>query len=277
MEEQIGAAQKLINTLIEFSVNYSFQILGAIIILVVGVLLSKWAGKLTLTICTKRKLDVTLSNFLASVTRIIIVAFSVIIALGKFGITIAPFVAAIGAAAFGATYAIQGPLSNYGAGLSIILGRPFIVGDTITVVGVSGVVKEVKLASTILVTEDGVAITIPNKHIVGEILHNSKENCAADGLIGISYDSDPDRAIETIKNTLRQFGDIRKTPPPQVGIQAFADSSININYRYWMPTVKFLQISHAVNLAVYKALQAANVKIPFPQREVRITSQTSNV
>ena len=277
MAEQIDAAQKLVNTLIEFSVNYSFQVLGAIIILVVGVILGKWIGNFVQALCTKRNFDITLSKFLGSITRLTVVAFAVVIALGKFGITIAPFVAAIGAAVFGATYAIQGPLSNYGAGLSIILGHPFVVGDTITVVGVSGVVQEVTLSSTILRTEDGVAVTIPNKHIVGEVLHNSKGTSIVEAVIGISYDSDPDRAIETIKKTLGQFEEIRKDPSPQVGIQTFADSSVNISFRYWVPTLKYFQTLYAVNLAVYKALQTADIKIPFPQRDVRIVSQPSNV
>jgi small conductance mechanosensitive channel len=96
--------------------------------------------------------------------------------MGKFGISIAPFIAALGALAFGASFALQGPLSNYGAGLMIIIARPFVVGDTITVKNVSGIVEEVTLATTILTTEDGEKITIPNKHIVGEILNNSFAN-----------------------------------------------------------------------------------------------------
>lgn len=277
MEEQITAAQKLINTLIEISVNYGFQVLGAVIVLIAGSLIGKWVGSIVFSLATARKLDITLSKFLATTVKITVIGFAVIIALGKFGITIAPFVAAIGAAAFGATYAIQGPLSNYGAGLSIILGRPFVVGDTISVVGVSGVVHEVKLASTTLLTGDGVKITIPNKHIVGEILQNSKANRVSEGVIGISYDSNPEKAIDTIKHVLRQFSDIVVNPEPQIGIQAFADSSVNISYRYWVPTEKHTQTVGMVNLEIFKAFQAANIEIPFPQREVRIVSQPSNL
>ncbi|MBI4372961.1 MAG: mechanosensitive ion channel [Candidatus Omnitrophica bacterium] len=276
MEEQVTTAQKLINTLIEFFVNYSFQVVGAVIILLIGVLLGKWVHRFTLAVCSKRKLDITLSKFIAGNARVLVLAFAVLVALGKFGITIAPFVAVLGAAVFGATYAIQGPLSNYGAGLSIILGRPFVVGDTITVVGVSGVVEEVKLACTILTNEDGVKITIPNKHIVGEILHNSKANQIVEGVVGISYDSSPEKAIQIVRQTLGQFGEVAQTPSAQIGIKEFADSSINISFRYWVPTVKYFHTSYAVNLALFKALEAAGINIPFPQRDVHIISQTSN-
>ncbi|MBE9545463.1 MAG: mechanosensitive ion channel family protein, partial [Proteobacteria bacterium] len=169
--------------------------------------------------------------------------------------------------------AIQGPLSNYGAGLTIILTRPFVVGNTITVAGVSGVVEEVKLACTILTNEDGVKITIPNKHIVGEVLHNSRENKIVESVIGISYDSDPEKAVEQVRQILEKFEEVQQTPRPQVGIQEFADSSINIGYRYWVPTAKYFQVSYEVNSAVYKALQEAGINIPFPQRDVHIISQ----
>lgn len=166
--------------------------------------------------------------------------------------------------------AIQGPR---GAGLSIILGRPFVVGDTITVIGVSGVVEEVKLGTTLIVTEDGVKITIPNKHIVGEILYNSKANRVVEAVVGISYGCNPEQAIEVIRRVLTGFREVVTQPPPQIGIQSFGDSSLNIAYRYWIPTTKYFQTSYAVNLAVYKALQAAGIEIPFPQREIRILSQ----
>ncbi len=277
MQEQISAVQKLINTAIEFCVNYSFQVLGAVIVLGVGFLIAGWTSKVIMQLLEKKKMDVTLSKFLAGTVRIIIIGFTLLVALGKFGITIAPFVAALGALAFGASFAIQGPLSNYGAGLSIILSRPFVVGDTITVAGVSGVVKDVKLACTILTNEDGIFITIPSKDIVGQILHNSKKFKVVEGLIGISYDSNPEAAVKVITSVLQKFPDVTQDPKFQVGIQQFADSAINVAYRYWVPTIKFFQLSHEVNAAVYQALQQANIKIPFPQRELRILSGSSEL
>jgi small conductance mechanosensitive channel len=272
MEAQISAFQKLVNTVIEFLVNYSFQVLGAVIVLTVGFLIARWVSGLVLKIAAARKLDISLSRFLAGIVKVLILAFAVIIALGKFGITIAPFIAALGAAAFGATYAIQGPLSNYGAGIAIILGRPFVVGNTITVGDVSGVVDEVSLSTTILSTEDGVRINIPNKDIVGQILYNSGNFQMAEGVVGISYGSEPETAIRVIRESLAKFDAIAKVPAPQVGIRDFGDSSVNLAYRYWVPTKQRVHISHAVNLEVFKALGKAEIQIPFPQRDVRIVS-----
>jgi small conductance mechanosensitive channel len=276
MTEQLSTLQKLIDQAVAFIVAYSFQVVGALIVLTIGVVFANSMSGLFLNFLKKKNVDITLSKFLAGTLRILILGFAVLIALGKFGITIAPFIAFLSAAAFGASFAIKGPLSNYGAGLSIILSRPFAVGDTVTIKDVSGVVDDIKLANTRLINEDGVAITIPNNQVVGEILYNSKNNKVVEAVIGVSYDSDPEKATVLIRRELEKFTDVVKVPPPQVGIQEFGDFSINIGFRYWVPTTRYFQVSYAVNLAVFRAIQAAKISIPFPQREVRIISQSSN-
>ncbi len=277
MQEEIKTVQKMINIVIDFFVNYSFQVVGAIIVLVIGVLVARAVSSFLLKFFEKKEFDVTLSKFIAATVKGIILGFAFIVAIGKFGITIAPFIAALAAMAFGASFAIQGPLANYGAGLVIILTRPFVVGNTIKVSNVSGIVDEVKLGATILTDEDGVKITIPNKHIVGEIIHNSKERKIVEEMVGISYDSDPEKAIQIIKETLETFEDISKEPPPQIGIQEFGDSSINIGLRYWIPTDKYFKILYQVNLSIYKHLKENNIEIPFPQRDVHIVSGSQDV
>ena len=277
MQEEIQTVQKLINIIIDFIVNYSFQVVGAILVLVIGVLVARAVSSFFLKLFEKKEVDVTLSKFIAAMVKGIILGFAFIVAIGKFGITIAPLIAALAAMAFGASFAIQGPLANYGAGLVIILTRPFVVGNTIKVSDVSGIVDEVKLGATILTDEDGVKITIPNKHIVGEIIHNSEEKKIVEEMVGISYDSDPEKAIEIIKEALEAFQEISKEPPPQIGIQEFGDSSINIGLRYWIPTDKYFKILYQVNLSVYKHLKAKSIEIPFPQRDVHIVSRSQDV
>ena len=274
MQDEITAIQKVINTIIDFFVNYSFQVVGAILVLIVGLIVARSLASFLMKLFERKGFDITLTKFAVAAVKGIIIGFAIIVALGKFGITIAPFIAALAAMAFGASFAIQGPLSNYGAGLAIILTRPFVVGSTIKVGEVSGIVEEVKLGATILTDEDGVKITIPNKHIVGEILHNSEECKIVEELIGISYNSNPEEAIRKIKNTLDEFQEISKDPTPRVGIQEFGDSSINIGLRYWIPTRKYFETLYSVNLAVYKQLKQANIQIPFPQRDIHVVSRS---
>lgn len=276
MQEQLTTVQKLINTLIEYGVKYGFQALGAIIVLIVGNIVSNWIASMALAAMTKKNMDITLAKFLATVTKITAMSFAIIIALGNFGITIAPFVAAISAMAFGTSFAIQGPLSNYGAGLSIILSRPFVVGDTITVTGISGVVKEVKLACTILTGSAGQIITIPNKDIVGKVIENSSKHKLVVGQIGISYDSKPEDAVRIIYSVLASNADIVRDKT-YAGIQSFGDFAIVINYSYFVPTAKAGVVIHTVNLAIFNSLKSGGIAIPFPQHDVRILANSFDI
>jgi small conductance mechanosensitive channel len=271
MEIELDTIQQIYNVVFEFLINYSFQILGAIIILIVGAKLAGWLGRLVTNLCEKKNVDITLARFLGNVVKILTLTFVIIIAIGKFGISIAPFIAALGAIAFGTSFAISGPVSNYGAGLVIILSRPFVIGDTITINNVSGIVEEIHLATTILTTEDDEKITIPNKHIIGEILLNSFNNRIVESSVGISYQDDPEKAIAVIREALSRIDDICSEPPPQIGIEAFGESSIDLGMRYWVPTKKYFQTLYRGNLAVHKALMQAQITIPFPQRDVNLT------
>jgi len=270
VEQDIQQIQNIVNILNEFAVNYGFQVFGAIVILFIGWQVSRWVARAVLKICERAGLDITLAKFFAGIAKTLIIVFVAIVALGKFGITITPLVAALGAVAFGSTLALQGPLSNYGSGLTIILTRPFIVGDTIRIQNVIGIVEEIKLAYTWLITEDGERITIPNNRIIGEILHNTYENLIVEASISISYESNTEEAVALILKVLGEFSDVSKDPTPQVGIERFADSAIVIGVRYWVPTKQYNQIKYRVNQKIYSALKNANIIIPFPRQDIHI-------
>ena len=145
MKEELELVQKIYTVVVEFLVNYSFQLVGAIIILVAGIIIARWVSRMLLRVLERRDVDVTLRQFISSTLRLFIIAMFVMIAVGKLGISITPLIAALGGLAVGASFAIQGPVSNYGAGFVIILTRMFKVGDTISVQGCSGVVLSIKL------------------------------------------------------------------------------------------------------------------------------------
>ncbi len=276
MPENIASVEKYMDLIIEYAVTYGFQVVYAIIILIIGLIVARWLSNMVMRVCEARKLDITLSRFLGNIVRLALLAFVMIIVLGKFGIAMTPFIAAISAVAFGSSLALAGLLSNYGAGLTIIITRPFVVGNTIKVQSVSGVVEEVGLASTRLSTEDGEQITIPNKHIVGEILINSFENKVVETRIGISYNDDAQKAIDTIQNALQKIPEIVTEPAPQIGIEEFADSSVNIGMRYWVPTKHYFQTLYQANLAVYTAIEQAGITIPFPQRDIHMSTAVAD-
>jgi small conductance mechanosensitive channel len=270
VQEELDTAKRVYDLVVDFFVNYSFQVLGALLVLALGFILSGYLARVVLRLLERKQVDVTLRKFIASVTRLLLLGCFLIIALGKFGISVAPFVAAIGALTLGAGLALQPIVSNYGAGFSIILTRPFVVGNTLTVQGVSGVVEEVKLAATILVTEDGERITIPNKHIVGEIQVNSFEHRIVETVVGIDYASDPQQAVSVLRDALERLDCVGSNPGPQVGIDGFGDSSIDIGLRFWVPTERYHEARYQANAAIWRALQDAGISIPFPRRDLRM-------
>lgn len=273
MDKELQTLQKFYNIVIEFLTNYSFQLLGALIIVIIGWFAAKYAYTLLMRLFESHHFDSTLSKFIANVVKILIFAAMIVIALGKIGISIAPFVAAIGAVSLTAGLALQGSVSNYAAGVLLIISRPFKVGDTLSVAGVYGVVEEIKLSYTVLRNEDEELITVPNKQMIGDVLVNSFDVRVVESSIGVSYEQDPAKAISLIKEVLSGFKDVSKEHKPVVGIAKFGDSSIEIGLRYWVPTKSFFKTQYEVNLALYKALHENHVTIPYPQREVRILGE----
>jgi len=273
LRQEIDQVSYVYNIIVDFFANYTFQLIGAFIIFALGYMLAGKISRMVLNLCTRHKLDITLSQFLASTTKMLIVIMITVISLSKLGISVTPFIAAIGAVSLGAGLALQGLLANYAAGFNIIIIRPFVVGDTITVQGVTGIVKEVLLAYTIISDQDNVCITIPNKHIVGEILHNSKHDSLLELTVGIAYKEDPLKVIHLLENVIKNIGIVGESREAQIGISEFADSAINISIRLWTPTANFYDAKFKAYKAIYLTLKENNIEIPFPQRDVHMIAQ----
>lgn len=268
IKKEIESMQNLYNIVTEFLVTYSFQIIGAVIITVLGVFVAKKVSSFIENFLEKKQIDVTLTKFIAASVKIIIIGGTAVIALGKVGIAVTPFVAAIGAVSLGAGLALQGLLSNFGAGISIIATRPFIVGNTITIQGYTGLVKQIKLGYTILETEDKEEITIPNKHIVGEILKNSFEYTIVETIIGIDYNSDHKKAIKIIDDILNSYDELSCRSKAQVGIKGFGDFAVNIELRYWALTKQYNEIQYKINMDIFDAFKTNDINIPFPTHNI---------
>ena len=275
MDKELEEVNKFYNIVVEFIANYSFQILGALIIIIIGVFASRYVQKFVLKVLVNNKVDETLSGFIANFVRFLVIAMVGILALGKLGISIAPFIAALGAISLTAGLALQGSVSNFAAGVVLVLTKPFKIGDTITVNDVYGEVENIKLSYTSLRNEDGEQITIPNKYMIGDVLVNSFSYRVVEGSVGVAYDSDVQKAITTIKDVVLNQEDVNSETEPIVGVEKFNDSSVDIAYRYWVPTKSFFKTQYDVNIKVLKALNSAEITIPFPQREIRVLGEDS--
>jgi small conductance mechanosensitive channel len=261
MQQELATLQQVYQLVVNFLVTYSFQIAGAVIIFIGGLIVANWLARLVLRLQEARQVDVTLRQFIASAVRLAVIGLFIIIALGKLGISMTPLIAALGGLAVGASFAIQGPVSNYGAGLVIILTRMFKVGDTIAVQGCSGVVTQIDLAATRLVAEDGEDIVIPNKHIVGEIHRNSYSNRLVEGRVGIEATADAELAVAAVTKQIDARTGNLDVPAPLIGIEAFADGAIVIGYRYWVPSTRYFELLYAVNNDIHRVLRAAGMRL----------------
>ena len=270
IEEELEQLDQLVIKFVEWLAAKGASLLVAVIIVFLGFWLAKNLSKLIFKLCKKRDIDITLTRFFASFSKVVIIVFAVIMALSKLEIEITPFIALLGASAFGLSLAVQGPVSNYGAGVILIITRPFKVGDTLTINDMTGIVDFVNLGNTQLINEDEERITIPNRNVLGEVFVNSNKYKIVEGVVGIDYGADPEAAIRCIADSIQKVEGIATERSPEVGIDEFADSSINIGYRVWVLTKQYHRTRYALNMAAFRALETANITIPFPQRDVHL-------
>jgi len=264
------------NTVVNFFITYGFQIVGAVIILVVGALIARWLGNLTDKWLTKQHLEPPIRLLMVRVVRLIVFGLAGVLALDKFGVQIAPLIAGIGVAGVGIGLAAQGVLGNIIAGLTIIFTKPFRVGEYIEMVGVNGQVTNIELFSTTLLHSDKSRVVIPNRKIVGEIMHNCGVIRQLNLSVGIAYNSNVELALATIHEILSTNPRVLKDPKPVVGIEALANFAITIGISPWVAVPDYGPAQLEIYEAILAQFRARKIEIPYPQHEVRLLGQTSN-
>ena len=261
---------RLMETAISFLVQYGFQIVGAVAILGAGVALALWVGQWVGRWLTSRHFEPPVRMLATRVVRLAIFAMAAVMALGKFGVEIAPLIAGIGVAGVGIGLAMQGVLGNLVAGLTIIFTKPYRVGEYIELLGVSGEVISIELFSTVLVHIDRSRVTIPNHKIVGEILHNYGRVRQLKLDVDVAYSADLGQALALVDGILKANPRVLRDPAAVVGINALESSSINISVQPWVNVPDY----EAAQLEIYKAVldvfRQHRIEIPFPQQEVRL-------
>jgi small conductance mechanosensitive channel len=258
--------------IVEYAIRYGFQTLGAIIVMAVGVLVARWAGKLTLQWLQRQDMEPPVRMLLTKVVQIIIVAFALLAALGQLGVQIAPLLAGIGVAGLGVGLALQGVLSNVVAGLSIIFTKPYKVGEHISILGVHGDVLTISIFSTMLLHPDQSRIVIPNRKIVGEILHNFGTIRQLDLQVGVAYATNLNEALALVREILAHHPSVLKDPSPFAGVSQMGDSTVKIAIKPWTSVANYGTAQVELNQAIIERFRTAHIEMPFPQREVRLLS-----
>jgi small conductance mechanosensitive channel len=253
-----------------FLLLYGFQILGAIIILIAGALAAGWIGRITKRWLEDHDLEPPIRKLIVRAVKLLVFALTVVLALDKFGVPIAPIIAGIGVAGVGLGLAMQGMLGNLVAGLTIIFTKPYRVGEYIELLGVYGQVTDIELLSTTLVHPDRSVVTIPNRKIIGEILHNYGTVRQLGLNVGVAYGADLSRALSTVDEILRENPRVLKDPKPVVGISKLGDSSINISVQPWVTVDDYGPAQLEIYQTIVEQFRAKKIDIPFPQSEVRL-------
>jgi len=257
-------------TLMELAVRYGLQILAAIVILIIGLRVAKWSGNVLDAWLTKKALDVSLRGLVVRIFRILIIAATVVVAAEKIGVPVTSLIAGVGVAGVGAGFALQGVLGNVFAGLSILFTRPFKVGEYIEILGVNGQVTEITVFTTTLLHTDMSSVVIPNRKIVGEILHNYGNKRQMELRVGISYASDLEKALSVVRETVGADARVLKDPAVLIGIKELGDSAIILSVRPWVSVPDYENTRVDLYRALVEACRAAHLDMPFPQREVRL-------
>jgi len=275
MDESLQSLDQITTTAIDLAVKFAPKALVAVLILVAGFYAGRWAGRGLMRALARVHLEPPVRALLGRVTEVLVLGLFAIMALQNLGVELLPLIAGLGIAGAGVALAMQGVLGNIVAGLTIMVTRPFKVGDFISVAGEQGAVEDITLFSTTLGHADLSKVVIPNRKIVGEILHNYHSIRQLGIEVGVSYKTDIVAAVETIHEILRANPRALKDPAPVVGIARLRDSCVVLAVAPWVEAADYGAAGAEINQAILEAFRARDIVIPAPQREVRVLSTTA--
>lgn len=256
----------------ELAATWGLQVLGAVAVLVLGRIIARRLRRGVAGALERRQTDPTLVPFFSGLVYWGTMLLVVVAVLGLFGIPTASFVAVLGAAGLAVGLALQGTLSNFAAGVMLLLFRPFKVDDMVEVAGVRGRVREVGIFTSILDTPDNVRMIIPNGEIFGSVIQNYTGNDTrrVDLVFGVGYDDDLDVARATIERTIASVPGVLEEAETVVAVQELAGSSVNFVARPWCRTEDYWDVYREAQRRVKDAIEAAGCSIPYAQRDVHL-------
>jgi small conductance mechanosensitive channel len=270
MNAPVTSIDQIKSTLIDLAIRFGPKVLVATLILFVGFMVSRWVSRWLVRALHRIELEPSVRALLARIGWLLTFALFLVMALQNLGVELLPLIAGVGVAGAGLALATQGVLSNLVAGLSIIFAKPFRVGEYISIVGEEGVVHTITLFTTTLTHPDRSRVVIPNRKIVGEILHNFGTVRQIEIVVGVAYDTDMNVAVGAISGVLQANARVLRDPAPIVQTLLLGDSSVSIGIRPWVSVSDYRAAMGEINQAVLESFRSRGIVIPFPQREVRL-------
>lgn len=257
--------------------TYGLDIFFAGTIFLVG----RWAAhriaEIVGRILASAKCDDTLAKFMVNLTYVALFAFVVIASLSKLGIETASFIAVLGAAGFAVGLALQGSLSNFAAGILVLIFRPFKVGDVVTIGGVTGRVEEIQIFNTLLCSGDNIRYFVPNSQATGGVITNitAHDKRRIDLTVGVSYSDDLQKVRAVLTGILNSDPDVLKDPAAVVAVGELGDSSVNFYVRPFVKTELYWDARFRIIESIKREFDKNDITIPFPQREMHVFTNSS--
>ncbi len=264
--------QELLNKLVEQVVLWAPNILWAIGIFIIGRIVVRLVRRIMRGAMRRAKTEETLVLFISNIAYAALMTFVIIAALGKLGVKTDSLVAILAAAGLAVGFALQGSLGNFAAGVMLIMFRPFKIGDLVEAGGVTGVVENIEVFSTIMRTLDNKKVIVPNGSITGDVITNysGNETRRVDLVAGIGYGDDIVAAKKILEEILAMHPLVLKDPKPSVALIELADSSVNFNVRPWCKTDDYWTVYSEVTEQIKLRFDAAGISIPYPQQDVHM-------
>lgn len=274
----MGNSQELLDKGFDLILLYTPKLALAILTLIFGLFLIRGVSKFLVLSMEKSKIDKTLVPFINNLASWCLKALLFISVASMIGIETTSFVAVLGAAGLAVGLALQGSLSNFAGGVLIIIFKPYRVNDLIETQGSLGVVKEVQIFNTILLSPDNKRIIVPNGAISnGSVVNYSIEGkLRVDLVVGIAYESDVSRAKELLFDVMKDYSKVLDEPKPFVAVSELADSSVNLVVRPWCKPEDYWDVYFLITEKAKEVLETNGISIPFPQRDVHIFDSKKN-
>ena len=252
--------------------QYGIRLVVALVILLVGIWVAKRLSNWSARALVRGKVDGTLANFLKNIVHGALIVVVIITSLNQLGVSVASFLAVLGAAGLAVGLALKDSLSNFAAGVMLVLNRYYKVGDYVTVAGTSGTVTGVNLFNTELATPDNQKVFVPNSAVLGGVIVNVTANDTRrlDLVVSVAYGDDLDKARHVIEQVLAGQEGILAEPALTVAVAELADSSVNFVVRPWVRGDDYWNVHFALTEKFKKAFDENGLTIPFPQREVHM-------
>jgi small conductance mechanosensitive channel len=270
MEGELKTLGHVQSTLTDMALRFGPKLFVALLILAAGLMAGRWVAQATERALHRWALEPPVRQLLVRLVRVLVLGLFAIVALQNLGVELLPLIAGVGVAGAGLALATQGVLSNVVAGLTIIFTRPYRVGESIAIAGAEGTVEAITLFNTVLSHADRSRVVIPNRKIVGEILHNYGRIRQVVVTVGVAYDADLKLALATVSELVRGNSRVLADPAPGVQITGLGDSAVRITASPWVAVADYGAVEGELNLNIIEAMRRRGITMPFPQREVRL-------